>query len=164
MGREIERKFLVNALSWKDVKPIKVSDIKQGYLSVDVEKSVRIRIKGRKGFLTIKSELKNLTRSEFEYEIPVADAEALIGLCSATILKKRFEVIVNNRLWEVDVFEGENEGLIMAEIELNDESEEVMLPAWVGKEVTHESRYYNSMLVQCPFKKWKQNQKIQHSE
>lgn len=164
MGREIERKFLVDPLKWQDVKPTKAINIKQGYLSVDPERSVRIRIKDKRGFLTIKSGLKNLTRAEFEYEIPVADAEELIGLCSAKILKKRFEVITGKRLWEVDVFEGENEGLIIAEIELEDEREEVIVPNWVGKEVTHKPQYYNSMLVQHPFRKWNQHQRIQHSE
>jgi len=154
MGLEIERKYLTKDDSWKN-SVYKSFDIKQGYLSSVVERVVRIRVKGDKGFLTIKSEVKTMTRLEYEYEIPLEEAEEMLALCEKPIIEKvRHLVKIDNHIWEVDVFDGENAGLTVAEIELDDEGEAFVLPKWVGTEVTADIRYYNSNLIKKPFKTW----------
>jgi CYTH domain-containing protein len=132
--------------------------IVQGYLNSNPERTVRVRIKGGKGFLTIKGigNESGMTRFEWEKEITVSEAEALLLLCEkGTIDKIRYNVIFENHLFEVDVFQGENEGLIVAEIELQSENETFSKPNWLGNEVTSDERYYNSFLSNRPFKYWK---------
>jgi CYTH domain-containing protein len=131
--------------------------IVQGYLNSNPERTVRVRIKGGKGFLTIKGigNESGMTRFEWEKEIKISEAEALLLLCEkGTIDKIRYNVIFENHLFEVDVFQGENEGLIVAEIELQSENETFSKPNWLGNEVTSDERYYNAYLSNNPFKSW----------
>lgn len=154
MGLEIERKFLVKNDTWKE-KVSKSISIKQGYLSSDIERTVRVRIFGNKGFLTIKGKNDNLTRKEFEYDIPLNEAKSLLELCKKPIIEKtRFLVKEYGKIWEVDVFEGENEGLIIAEVELESENQELQILEWVGEEVSTDSKYFNSSLISNPFVNW----------
>ena len=151
---EIERKFLIKNEYWKSFVTSK-KEIRQGYLNSYYERTVRVRIKGDKGMLTIKGKNNNATRLEFEYEIPLTDARALLNLCEKPIIEKiRYIVEQNNKIWEVDIFEGENDGLKVAEVELNDENESIVLPDWIGEEVTSDTRYFNSNLIKHPFSKW----------
>ena len=155
MGYEIERKFLVNG-DYKS-KSFKAYPIKQGYLSLSGTSVVRVRIRGEKGFITVKSSVAegSLTRNEWEYEIPVLDAEEMLGLCKEGMIDKtRYLVKVGNHLFEVDEFYGENEGLLIAEVELESEDEKFEIPEWLGEEVTGNVRYYNSFLSIHPYKKW----------
>lgn len=152
MAIEIERKFLVSG----DFLPEVTSStrIVQGYICTEPGRSVRVRIRGEEAFLTIKgaSDEKGLSRYEFETKIPVADAERLMKLCvSGVIDKVRHLVPKGNHTWEVDVFHGNNEGLVLAEIELASEDEPFERPSWLGKEVSGDKRYYNSMLTIHPF-------------
>lgn len=153
---EIERKFLVNSEVFKtDV--VTRNRITQGYLSSAPERTVRVRIKGEKGFLTIKgiNNAAGLSRFEWEKEIPLAEAQELLLLCEKGVIDKtRFEIRFGNHVFEVDQFHGENEGLLMAEVELQSENEVIEKPEWLGKEVTQDKRYYNSYLSQHPFKSW----------
>ena len=155
MGLEIERKFLLKNNSWK--KEIKETIfIRQGYLNSKVERTVRIRIQGEQGVLTIKGKNQNVTRKEFEYQIPLDDALHLISMCEKPIIEKtRFLISSNRCTWEIDVFNGENKGLVIAEIELSSEKESFDIPNWLGKEVSSESKYYNSSLITNPYSKWK---------
>jgi len=150
---EIERKYLVDNKKWQPCKNgIK---IKQGYLSVDPERVVRVRIADEKAFLTIKGKSKGIVRTELEYEIPVNEAEVLIKIClDFPIEKTRYKEDIGDIVWEIDVFEGENTGLVMAEVELVDENQNVNLPEWIGDEVSFDSRYFNSWLSGNPFSKW----------
>lgn len=153
---EIERKFLVTSDTFK-AEAYAQNRIKQGYLSSVPERTVRVRIKGSKGFLTIKgiSSQSGLSRFEWEKEIPVDEAENLLLLCEAGVIDKtRFEVKSGNHIIEIDEFYGENQGLIMAEIELQSETEIFTKPIWLGKEVTNDKKYYNSYLSKNPFEKW----------
>lgn len=156
MRQEIERKFLVEG----DFKREAINNIRiiQGYLSSTPERSVRIRIAGEKGFLTVKGagNANGTSRLEWETEIPVADARELIVICEPGVIDKtRFIIPAGNGMeWEVDEFHGDNEGLIIAEIELPAEDEKFDEPAWLGKEVTGDPRYYNSMLSRNPYKTW----------
>lgn len=155
--QEIERKFLVTSEAFKN-EAHKRTRIVQGFLNTHPERMVRIRIQGSDGFLTIKGKANKsgLTRFEWEKQIPLADAEALLHLCEPGIIEKtRFEVSVGNHTFEVDDFMGENEGLIVAEIELQSETELFQKPDWLGMEVTGDVKYYNSNLSKNPFKKWK---------
>lgn len=154
---EIERKFLVKSEDFKNWAYTK-NRITQGYLNSNPERTVRIRIKGEKGFLTIKgiSNESGLSRFEWEKEIPVDEAKELLKLCEEGVIDKtRFEVKIGNHIFEVDEFYGENEGLIIAEIELSSETETFEKPLWLCKEVTNDKRYYNSYLSNQPYKKWK---------
>ncbi len=153
---EIERKFLVNSNDFK-TEAFTQNRIAQGYLSSVPGRTVRVRIKGNKGFLTIKgaSNESGLSRFEWEKEIPLDEATALLKLCEEGIIDKtRFEVNKGNHVFEIDEFYGENQGLIIAEIELNSEAEVFLKPTWLGKEVTNDPRYYNSYLSKNPYKKW----------
>jgi adenylate cyclase len=153
---EIERKFLVTSDIFKK-EAFAQNRIKQGYLSSIPERTVRVRIKGDKAFLTIKgmSNESGLSRFEWEKEIPVEEAEKLLLLCEPGIIDKtRFEIKSGKHVVEVDEFYGENEGLIMAEIELNTETESFEKPIWLDKEVTNDKRYYNAYLSNNPFKNW----------
>ncbi|MCC8142992.1 MAG: CYTH domain-containing protein [Tannerellaceae bacterium] len=160
MAIEIERKFLVKGDFKAEV--ICSRHIVQGYISSQPERTVRIRISDRDGFITIKgiSDTAGLCRAEFEYPIPVVDAEELIRLCEPGIIDKvRYEVPVEGHLWEVDVFHGVNEGLVTAEIELASADEQVQLPGWLGQEVTGDRKYYNSMLSKRPYNQWSESEK-----
>ncbi|MFV8324587.1 CYTH domain-containing protein [Flavobacterium sp. ZS1P14] len=153
---EIERKFLVKDDSFK-AAAFTQNHIAQGYLSSVPERTVRVRLKGEKGFLTIKgiSNESGLSRFEWEKEIPAEEAKKLLLLCEKGVIDKtRFEVKSGDHVYEVDVFYGENEGLIIAEIELSSETETFEKPSWLGEEVTNNKRYYNSYLSNNPYKNW----------
>lgn len=153
---EIERKFLVNSDAFKN-DALRKNHIAQGYLNSTPERTVRVRIKGDTGYLTIKgkSNETGLSRFEWEKEIPLEEAKALLLLCEKGIIEKnRYEVPVGKHLFEVDEFFGENIGLLLAEVELQSESEFFEKPYWLGDEVTQDQRYYNSYLSQHPFISW----------
>ena len=151
--QEIERKFLVDKMRWNPNG--KGTQIKQGYLSVDHERVVRVRIAGERAFLTIKGIMTGITRAEFEYEIPVSEAEQLMSLClKQPIFKTRYVEYKENLVWEIDVFEDENKGLVIAEVELDDEDQNIELPDWIEQEVSSDYRYFNSWLSQNPYSKW----------
>ena len=155
MALEIERKFLV-AEGFKPSATI-FFRISQGYLNSSPERTVRVRIKGDKGFLTIKglSSENGVSRYEWEKEIPVSEAADLLRLCEPGIIDKtRYIIEADGHTFEVDEFHGDNEGLILAEIELSSEDEAFTKPSWLGKEVTGDARYYNSMLMNHPYKNW----------
>jgi adenylate cyclase len=152
MATEIERKFLVQGTQWRSGSRVHFT---QGYLNRDKERTVRVRIAGGKAFLTIKGVTQGATRAEFEYEIPVADAEQLIQLSDGPIIRKdRYVVVHDGARWEVDEFFGDNAGLVLAEIELSSEDQSFSRPPWLGEEVTRDSRYYNSSLASYPFRMW----------
>ena len=156
MAIEIERKYLVINDDWR-----KGADqgtlFRQGYMVGSKRASVRVRIEGNKANLNIKSATLGIRRSEYEYAIPLADAEEMLeNLCQKPLIEKRRYLVPHaNHRWEVDLFCGDNEGLIVAEVELRDENEAVELPNWVGQEVSNEARYYNVCLVKEPYKQWK---------
>ena len=153
---EIERKFLVKNNAFAD-KAFRQRRIVQGYICSDAERSVRVRICEDEAFLTIKSATneRGWSRYEFEQPAPMNDAEELIRLCLPGLIEKvRYYVEFDGHTWEVDVFHGENEGLIVAEIELVSEEETFTLPDWVGQEVSGDPKYYNSMLAKHPYTKW----------
>ena len=153
---EIERKFLVTDDSFKK-EAFAQNHIAQGYLSSVPERTVRVRIKGDKGYLTIKgiSNDSGMSRFEWEKEIPVAEAKELLLLCEKGVIDKtRFEIKRGNHIFEVDEFYGKNEGLIVAEIELDSETETFEKPSWLGDEVTNSNRYYNAYLSTNPYKNW----------
>jgi adenylate cyclase len=155
MATEIERKFLVAGSGWRDqVKG--ASRIRQGYLSREGRASVRVRVvDGEHAFLTIKAAMGRFSRHEFEYEIPVRDGEALLEFRAGHLIDKvRHRVETGGRLWEVDVFEGENAGLVIAEVELAAEGDSLELPSWAGREITEDRRYYNAALARVPFTRW----------
>ncbi len=155
MAIEIERKFLVKKDFWQKVnKPIP-DFYRQGYLYSDVSKTIRVRIANQHAWLTIKGKTTGASRPEFEYEIPVAEAsEMLSAMTESQIEKYRYKLSVEGKLWEVDEFKGDNEGLLVAEIELGNESESFSLPDWAGEEVTHDSRYTNAALSKVPYSTW----------
>ncbi|MCP4520338.1 MAG: CYTH domain-containing protein [Cytophagales bacterium] len=154
MGIEIERKFLVNNEDWK--KEGEAIIYKQGYLSSQKEKVVRVRIAGTQAFLTIKGKSEGIERLEFEYKIPVEEAEQLLKtLCERPIIEKtRTKIEYHGFVWEVDEFAGENQGLVVAEIELPTSDTPFKKPLWIGEEVSGDSRYYNSNLIKMPFTRW----------
>lgn len=154
MPEEIERKFLVKNLNLETLERGLI--IKQGYLPTSNETVVRVRLYGDNAFLTIKGKSKGATRSEFEYAIPVSEAHQMIEeLCGKSLIEKtRYKLKHSGLTWEVDVFEGQNEGLTLAEVELESEDQEIDPPSWIGQEVTHDPRYYNANLVVNPFKSW----------
>jgi CYTH domain-containing protein len=155
MATEIEHKFLVFKNIWEKVIPYKSVEIKQAYLLTDPEKTIRVRTKGNSGFITIKGKSNGASRLEFEYEIPIEDANELINkFCSNLIEKTRHIVIHDDNTWEVDEFKGLNEGLIVAEIELKSEDEKYSIPNWIDKNVTEDLRYANSNLTLKPFSTW----------
>lgn len=155
MGVEIERKFLVDHAKWQQLAKPECMVIRQGYLLKDPEKTIRVRVKDELSYITIKGKTEGISRSEYEYQIPLNDGnELLSAFCEAVINKIRYCIVFACKLWEVDVFSGDNEGLIMAEIELNDEHEMFDLPDWITTEVTHDKRYYNSNLSVSPYKSW----------
>jgi len=153
---EIERKYLVTSLEFLNEYSTK-NDIAQGYLSSNPERTVRIRIKGNKGFITIKGigSESGVSRFEWEKEIEIEEAKSLLKLCERGLIEKtRYEVKSGKHIIEIDVFHGENDGLILAEIELENENETIFKPNWLGTEVTNDERYYNAYLSQNPFRNW----------
>jgi len=155
MGQEIERKFLINLSEWEKLDKPVGKHFRQGYILTDPEKTIRVRKTETAGWLTIKGISVGATRLEYEYEIPLKEAEELLDNFSENELEKiRHEIVHANKLWEVDVFLGDNEGLIVAEIELLSENEPFEIPNWITEEVTHEKKYYNSNLTKHPFKDW----------
>lgn len=155
MGVEIERKFLVNKEKWELVEKPKGNHFRQGYLVTDPTKTIRVRITDSSSYLTIKGISVGATRQEFEYEIPKVDAEQLLNQFALSDLKKiRYEILFDGKIWEVDEFLGENLGLLLAEIELENESDIVELPDWIEREVTNEENCYNSNLSINPFINW----------
>ncbi len=153
---EIERKFLVLNTDFIDLA-VTQNRIVQGYLNSNPERTVRVRIKGEKGFLTIKGKGNDsgTTRLEWETEIPLAEAEKLLSLCENGVIDKtRYEIPSDQHTYEVDIFAGDNKGLIMAEIELESETEPFEKPHWLGQEVTGDERYYNAYLSNKPYKSW----------
>lgn len=155
MGVEIERKFLLHHDTWnKLVKPAG-KDLRQGYILNDPAKTIRVRIAEAKAWLTIKGVTLGASRLEYEYEIPIAEAKELLDNFSEGELEKiRYEIDYKGKIWEVDVFSGENDGLIVAEIELLSEDEDFECPKWIDVEVTGDKRYYNASLTTYPFKDW----------
>ena len=155
MPKEIERKFLVTSAVFKSLGVKHY--IHQGFLSTDKERVIRIRIKGDKAWLTIKGISNGISRAEFEYEIPLKDAQFMLtNLCEKpTIEKHRYLIPFEGFTWEVDEFHGENAGLVIAEIELQHENQEFRKPEWLGEEVTTDPRFYNANLVKHPYKSWK---------
>lgn len=155
MAVEIERKFLVKNELWREHVITSVA-IRQAYLSSGSNAAVRVRIADDKAYLTIKGATVGISRAEFEYEIPVADAEAMVELRQggSVIKKTRYQVTCGEHIWDLDVFHGDNSGLQMAEVELGSESEEFQMPEWAAKEVTGDQRYLNSSLVDNPYSSW----------
>lgn len=156
MAIEIERKFLVVDVSasaaWRAAPGVV---FRQGYLNRDKHRTVRVRVAGDAGFLTIKGVNVGATRAEFEYAIPVADAQALLALCEGPLVEKTRHVLVHQgTTWEVDAFAGDNAGLVVAEVELQSETQAFSLPDWLGEEVTQDARYFNSNLARQPFRSW----------
>jgi adenylate cyclase len=158
MGQEIERKFLVdfnqliNDKSFQNTVPEKVI---QGYLLNSQERNLRVRTIGDKAFLTIKGKQTGLTRAEFEYEIPISDAQQILLMCGSEMIEKlRYTFDYKDKTWEVDVFEGKNKGLIVAEVELTNEHESIELPDWVTNEVSMDPKYTNAVLINAPFSDW----------
>jgi len=152
MPIETERKFLVAGTEWRQASPARIS---QGYLNRDKERTVRVRLAGDRAFLTIKGITKGASRAEFEYEIPVDDAEQLLKLCEGPLIQKVRHVIEYKGLkWEIDEFMGDNAGLVIAEVELQSEDQAFERPRWLGKEVTGDARYFNANLAVCPYSSW----------
>lgn len=155
MNFEIERKFLISGDEWRGLVTAQ-SSIRQAYLEANAKASIRVRIRGNStATLTIKSRPPALRRLEFEYPIPIVQAEALIQLRQGIVIEKVRHIVPSGALaWEIDVFSGENLGLVIAEIELPNERQPIELPSWIGTEVTGQGHYYNSALAQRPFSFW----------
>jgi len=155
MPDEIERKFLVTSDAWRAGPPgVRIC---QGYLTRDPQRTVRIRLAGEKAFLTIKGETSGISRKEFEYAIPPDEARAILDLCLPPLLDKiRHEREHGGHVWEVDEFLGINAGLVVAEIELKDADEAFEQPAWLGREVSDDPRYFNACLAERPWPEWKE--------
>jgi adenylate cyclase len=153
--QEIERKFLVDTTRWSPQGP--GVHLVQGYLSSHAERVVRVRIAGDAAKLTIKGKTHGISRVELEYDIPMADAQTMLDtLCERPLIDKhRYTEDVAGRTWEIDIFHGDNDGLVLAEVELASESDVVELPAWATREVSHDARYFNANLLKAPFSSWK---------
>ncbi|HEY9604108.1 MAG TPA: CYTH domain-containing protein [Allocoleopsis sp.] len=154
MATEIERKFLVKGDEWRSLGT--GTQYRQGYLSTKKGCTVRVRLVGEQGYLTIKGLTQGFSRAEYEYPIPVEDAQEMLdNLCDRPLIEKtRYKIALAGLIWEVDEFAGENQGLIIAEVELTDANQTVELPSWIGKEVSDDPRYYNANLTQHPFSYW----------
>ena len=155
MGKEIERKFLVISDAWRNLAEGIL--YRQGYLSSAKERTVRVRLAGDKGFLTIKGLTVGAARAEYEYEIPAADAKVMLEtLAEKPLIEKiRYKIPYAGLTWEIDEFMGDNAGLIVAEVELASEAQTFNKPDWAGTEVTNDARYFNSNLARQPFKQWR---------
>lgn len=156
MATEIERKFLVSDDSWRNDADDGTL-YRQGYLSTGGSCAIRVRVAGTRAYLSIKSASSGISRAEFDYTIPLADAESILNdLCiRPPIEKTRYLVRYGEHVWEIDVFAGENAGLVLAEVELKHEDERFEHPVWVGKEVSEDERYYNAYLAEHPYRHWK---------
>jgi CYTH domain-containing protein len=155
MGKEIERKYLIDFENWQKIEKPLGQQYRQGYLLTDPQKTIRVRLTETTGFLTIKGLTIGATRPEYEYEIPAAEAGELLDNFSISELSKtRYKISFKDKIWEIDEFSGENSGLIIAEIELESEDEHFECPDWVGEEVTGQEKYYNSNLTIVPYKSW----------
>ncbi|MCG6133347.1 MAG: CYTH domain-containing protein [Nostoc sp. LLA-1] len=154
MAKEIERKFLVMGDGWRELA--KGSIYRQGYIATQDKVTVRVRIIGEQAYLTIKGPVVNVTRLEFEYPIPVVDAQIMLDtLCRRPFIEKiRYKIEWGGLIWEIDEFDGINKGLILAEVELSDANQVFDIPTWIGQEVSHDYRYFNSNLVTHPFSQW----------
>lgn len=154
MGVEIERKFLLKNDSWRSLA--RGTKYRQGYLNSAKDRTVRVRTIGDKGYLTIKGISRGAVRLEYEYEISVADAQAMLKeLCEKPLIeKKRHKVEYKGLIWEIDEFFGENQGLIVAEVELESEDQKFVKPGWISEEVTGDPRYFNANLIHLPYRKW----------
>ena len=159
VGTEIERKFLVVNGSWRAAAT--GTEIRQGYVYAGGNRSVRVRIAGDRGYLTLKQSRNGVSRKEYEYDIPLADAQEMLAtMCDGRLIEKtRFSLTVAGRDWVVDEFAGDNDGLVVAEIELDREDEQFERPEWVGSEVTMEARYFNVSLIACPYCRWAPEEK-----
>lgn len=159
MALEIERKFLLAGEGWRGLA--EGIHYRQGYLCVDRQRTVRVRMAGHKGYLTVKGATTGLARREYEYEIPLADAQAMLDtLCPQPQIEKiRYTIPFRGCTWEVDEFFGMNEGLVVAEIELQREDQVFERPEWIGREVTDDPRYYNAALCAAPFSTWEERQR-----
>lgn len=155
MTIEIERKFLVINDNWRSLGKGEV--YRQGYISTaNKMTTVRVRIIGNEAYLTIKSKTEGITRNEFEYPIPLEDAQIILDtLCDRPLIEKtRYKITQDNIIWEIDEFQGENKGLIIAEVELQYENQSINIPNWVGEEVSHDPKYYNVNLSKHPYQTW----------
>lgn len=153
MATEIERKFLLASDAWRP-EATQSSELRQGYLAASPEITVRVRVSGSNGLLTIKGKTQGISRSEYEYAIPLEEAHELLTLCPSLVEKTRHLVPSGRHLFEIDEFHGENHGLIVAEVELSSEAEDFIRPAWLGAEVSKDHRYSNSSLADRPFSTW----------
>ncbi|HNL50407.1 MAG TPA: CYTH domain-containing protein [Actinomycetota bacterium] len=155
MGVEIERKFLVVGDDWRSAVSSSTR-IVQGYLASTPEVTVRVRVRGERAYLTIKGRSSGISRSEYEFDIPVADAEAMLtDLAQGPVIEKTRHLLeVDGHTWELDVFAGANEGLVMAEIELGSADEQFTVPSWAGRDVSDDARYYNVNLARTPYSHW----------
>jgi adenylate cyclase len=155
MAKEIERKFLIRSEGWRG--KVRGTLYRQGYLCSGKGATVRVRIGGKKAFLTVKGPRRGISRDEFEYAIPLADAQVMLDtLCGGRVVEKvRYRVRAGRLLWEIDEFKGASAGLVLAEVELEREDQQIELPEWVGKEVTADRRYYNSYLSRRPYRTWR---------
>ena len=159
MPQEVERKYLVCNDRWRS-QVVRQYTIRQGYLCVDPERTIRVRLRDRVGFLTIKGKSNGIVRAEYEYEIPASEASELLDtLCLRPLIEKtRHCVEFSGLTWEIDEFSGENANLIIAEVELASAEQAISLPDWIGMEVSRDRRYFNAYLSQHPFKSWPENQ------
>ncbi len=155
MAIEIERKFRISGDAWRQAAT--GEHYRQGYLSTVPERTVRVRVKGDTGYLTIKGATHGAVRSEYEYTIPLEDAHAMLdSLCLRPLIEKtRYTLEYQGLVWEIDAFEGDNAGLVIAEVELESEEQDIALPGWAGEEVTGDARYYNANLVANPYCNWR---------
>ena len=153
MGVEIERKFLLKGEDWRALgQPLL---LRQGYLSSNPARVVRVRVEGEQAYMTVKSKSVGATRGEWEYPIPLSDANELLALCEPPLVEKfRRKIAFAGNVWEVDEFLGANAGLVVAEIELGSENQSFERPDWIGAEVTHDARYFNSALARHPYSAW----------
>lgn len=158
MGQEIERKFLVTSDAWRALG--EVVFMRQGYIVAEPLRTVRVRVAGDRGWLTVKGISIGASRLEFEYPIPVKDAvDMLDGFCDQPLMeKRRTRIPIGEVTWEVDEFLGDNAGLVVAEVELKHADQQITLPAWIGAEVTGDPRYYNSHLLAHPFNRWSRDE------
>ena|SRR5215472_3034950 len=154
MAREIEHKFIVDARLWRPRSP--GIPIVQGYLSTERERVVRVRTFGEQAAITVKGETRGLARDEFEYEIPLADARHMLReLCLKPVLSKtRYRETIGGLAWDIDVFHDENDGLVIAEVEVRDEAQAIEIPVWAAQDVSDDPRYFNSNLAVRPYKTW----------
>mgnify|MGYP005849342259 CR=1 FL=1 len=155
MPTEIERKFLVKGEAWRSLSPTGTV-YRQGYIPTQNRTTVRVRLVGEQGYITLKGLSKGISRAEYEYPIPAQDAREMLNtFCDRPLIEKtRYKLEFAGLIWEVDEFAGENQGLILAEVELTDENQIVELPDWIGKDVSDDPRYYNANLVQHPYSQW----------